>query len=144
MADTISDQTERLIQYSRRQLWSVLFILLLVGAAQLVDMLFVVRVPTAVMVPLAIAIAFVRPLKTKGLDFSKSNPAMKALQQDELRQFAQAKAFRNGFFVLLAYPPLCAFALTGLAVANPLPLVIESGAWLGAVVWLASLLWYDR
>ena len=69
---------------------------------------------------------------------------MQALRNDELRQFAQAKAFRNGFFVLLAYPPICAVALTWLAVANPLPIVVESGACLGAVVALASLLWYDR
>lgn len=144
MVETLADQTERLIQYSRRQLWSVLLILLLVGVALLIDMLFAVRVPAAIMVPIAIAAAFVRPLKTKGLDFSKSSPAMKAMRQDELRQFAQAKAFRNGFFVLLAYPPICACALTWLAVANPLPIVVESGAWLGAVVCLASLLWYDR
>lgn len=144
MVETISDQTERLIEYSRRQLWSVLCILLLVGIALLIDMLFAVRVPAAIMIPIAIAAAFVRPLRTKGIDFSKSSPAMKAMRQDELRQFAQAKAFRNGFFVLLAYPPICAFTLTGLAVANPLPIVIESGAWLGAVTCLASLLWYDR
>ena len=144
MAATTSDQTERLVQYSRRQLWAVLFILLLVGACLLVDMIFAVHLPAALVVPISIAAAFVRPLRTKGLDLSKSNPAIQALQHDELRQLAQAKAFRNGFFVLLAYPPLCAFVLTGLAVANPLPIVVESGAWLGVVVSLASLLWYDR
>jgi amino acid permease len=144
MTETISSQTERLAHYSRRQLWSVLFILLLVGVAMLVDMLFTVRLPAAVIIPIAIVAAFARPLSTKGLDFSKSNPAVQALRNDELRQFAQAKAFRNGFFVLLAYPPICAYMLTWLTVANPLPIVVESGAWLGAVVALASLLWYDR
>jgi len=144
MSAMTSDQTERLVQYSRRQLWSLLSVLLLVGVVMLIDMLFAVRVPAAILIPIAIAVAFARPLRTKGLDFSKSSPAMKAIRQDELRQLAQAKAFRNGFFVLLAYPPVCAFALTWLAVANPLPIVVESGAWLGAVVCLASLLWYDR
>jgi len=144
MSAMTSDQTERLVQYSRRQLWSLLSVLLLVGVVMLIDMLFAVRVPAAILIPIAIAVAFARPLRTKGLDFSKSSPAMKAIRQDELRQLAQAKAFRNGFFVLLAYPPVCAFALTWLAAANPLPIVVESGAWLGAVVCLASLLWYDR
>ena len=144
MTETMSSQTERLAHYSRRQLWSVLFILLLVGVAMLVDMLFALRLPAAVIIPIAIVAAFARPLSTKGLDFSKSNPAVQALRNDELRQFAQAKAFRNGFFVLLAYPPICAVVTTWLAVANPLPIVVESGAWLGAVVALASLLWYDR
>jgi hypothetical protein len=144
MTETIPNQTERLAQYSRRQLWSVLALLVLVGIVLLADMLFAVHVPAAILLPTAIALAFARPLKTKGLDFSKSNPAVQALRNDELRQFAQAKAFRNGFFVLLAYPPVCAYALTWLAVANPLPIVVESGAWLGAVVALASLLWYDR
>jgi hypothetical protein len=144
MTETIPNQTERLAQYSRRQLWSVLALLVLVGIVLLADMLFAVHVPAAILLPTAIALAFARPLKTKGLDFSKSNPAVQALRNDELRQFAQAKAFRNGFFVLLAYPPICAYALTWLAVANPLPIVVESGAWLGAVVALSSLLWYDR
>lgn len=144
MPATISDQTERLVQYSRRQLWAVLVILVLVGVAPLADMLFTVHLPAGAIVPISIAAAFIRPLRTKGLDFSNSNPAMKALRQDELRQLAQAKAFRNGFFVLLAYPPICAYLLTWLGVANPLAIVVESGAWLGAVVALASLLWYDR
>ncbi|WP_156116729.1 hypothetical protein [Massilia sp. 9096] len=144
MSATTSEHTEQLVRYSRRQLWSVLFILLLVGALFLVDMMFAVRLPGVVIVPIAIAAAFIRPLRTKGLDFSKSSPAMAALRNDELRQAAQAKAFRNGFFVLLAYPPLCAFALTGLSVPNALPIVVESGAWLGVVTSLASLLWYDR
>jgi hypothetical protein len=144
MTEAMSSQTERLAHYSRRQLWSVLAVLLLVGIVQLVDMLFAVHVPGVILLPTAIALAFARPLKTKGLDFSKSNPAVQALRNDELRQFAQAKAFRNGFFVLLAYPPICAVLATWLAVANPLTIVVESGAWLGAVVALASLLWYDR
>jgi hypothetical protein len=138
------DQTERLVQFSRRQLWFVLVFLLLLGGGSLLDLLVSVNVPMGVAVAVSIAVCVVKPLNTKGLDFSKSNPAMQALRNDELRQLAQYKAFRNGFFVLLAYPPACAFALIGLGVANPLAIVVESGAWLGAVTFLASLLWYDR
>lgn len=144
MVETMQGQTERLIEYSRRRLWAVLAMLLMIGLVFLVDMVFALRVPAALMIPIAIVVAFARPLRTKGIDFSQSSPAMKAMRQDELRQLAQAKAFRNGFFVLLAYPPICAFALTGLTVPDPLPIVVESGAWLGAVTCLASLLWHDR
>jgi hypothetical protein len=145
MSPTSTDQTERLVQFSRRQLWFVLVFLLVLGAGHLVDLYFPGKITALVSLPIFLVAFFAMPsLKTTGIDFSSSNPAMQALRNDELRQFALAKAFRNGFFVLLAYPPLCAFALTGLAVANPLPAVVVSGAWLGAVVFMASLLWYDR
>jgi hypothetical protein len=144
MRTLATDQTEPLVQLSRRQLWTMLVLLLLVGGAFLLDLVVNVHIAPVVSVMIPIAIVFMQPLKTKGLDLSKSNPALQALRSDELRQLAQAKAFRNGFFVLLAYPPLCAFALIGLGVANPLPILVESGAWLGAVTCLASLLWYDR
>jgi hypothetical protein len=145
MSPTSADQTERLVQFSRRQLWFVLVFLLLLGAGHLADMLVPGRISALVSLPLSIVVFFAMPsLKTDGIDFSSSSPAMRALQNDELRQLARAKAFCNGFFVLLAYPPICAFTLTGLAVANPLPAVVASSAWLGAVVCLASLLWYDR
>lgn len=141
------DQTERLVQFSRRQLWFVLTVLLLLGGAALLDAFFALNLPTGVSVGIGWCGAFfgaLRSQKMKGIDFSPNNPALRALRNDELRQAAQAKAFRNGFFVLLAYPPACAFALIGLGVADPLALVVESGAWLGAVTFLASLLWYDR
>lgn len=144
MSPTSSDPTERLVQFSRKQLWFVLVFLLVLGAGQLIDVFFPGKIPLLVGLPIAITIFFATPLKTDGIDFSSASPAMQALRNDELRQLARAKAFRNGFFVLLAYPPICAFTLTGLAVANPLPAVVGSGAWLGAVVCLVSLLWYDR
>jgi hypothetical protein len=125
----------------------VLVFLLALGVAFLLDLLdpFInLHIPPAVNVIFVIAIAFLNSLKGTGLDFSKSNPALQALHNDELRQLARAKAFRNGFFVLLAYPPLCAFALTALGVNNPLPILVETDAWLGVVTCLASLLWYDR
>jgi hypothetical protein len=145
MAPTSTDQTERLVQFSRRQLSFVLVFLLLLGAGHLVDLFVPGPISALVSVPLSVVVFFAMPsLKTDGIDFASSSLAMKALQNDELRQLARAKAFRNGFFVLLAYPPICAFTLTGLAVTDPLPAVVASGAWLGAVVFLASLLWYDR
>ncbi len=145
MSPMPADQTERLVQFSRRQLWCVLIFLLVLGAGHLVNLFVPGKSAALVSLPIFLAVFFAMPSpKTNGIGFASTSPAMKALQNDELRQFALAKAFRNGFFILLAYPPLCAIALTGWAVADPLPAVVASGAWLGAVVFLASLLWYDR
>lgn len=144
MSSIAQDQTERLVRYSRRQLWFVLVFLLLLGAGSVADALFAPRVSLLASIPVFIVLFLAFPLKTDGIDFSPSNPAVKALRNDELRQFAQNKAFRNGFLVMLAFPPACAFLLTGLGVANPLPAVVGGSAWVGAVVFLATLLWYDR
>jgi hypothetical protein len=144
MSSTTHDQTERLVRFSRRQLWCVLVFLLGLGASHLLDFFTTVHVPGTLTVLLIVALCVWNPLKPKDIDFSSKSPAMKAIRNDELRQAAQAKAFRNGFFVLLAYPPLCAFALIGLGVREPLAVVVASSAWLGAIVFLASLLWHDR
>jgi len=144
MSSMTRDQTERLVRFSRRQLWFALVFLLVLGASQLAGLFVTLHVPVAASVAIAVALGAWNPLKTRDIDFSSTSPAMRALRNDELRQQAQAKAFRNGFFVLLAWPPLCAFGLTWLGVANPLPAVVAGGAWLGAVVFLASLLWHDR
>lgn len=144
MPSTIQDQTERLVRFSRRQLWMVLVFLLVLGATSLLDLFVTLHMPGMVGVALIIALCVWKPLNTEDIDFSSKSPAMQALRNDELRQAAQAKAFRNGFFVLLAYPPICAFTLVGLGVAEPLAFVLTSSAWLGAVVFLASLLWHDR
>nr|AGU09873.1 hypothetical protein [uncultured organism] len=142
------EQAERLVQNSRFQLWYVLVLLLLIGASDLVDILFPnLGVPHAWVFPISIGASVIGALaasRWNGIDCSPTSPGMQALRNDELRRAAHAKAFRNGFFVLLAYPPLCAFALTGLGVADPLAFVVGSGAWLGAVVFLASVLWHDR
>ena len=144
MSQNAPGQLDLLVQFSRRQLWFVLVFLLVFGAAHLAGLFYPTHSPVLVCVPVFIALGLAAQLRKKGEDFSSASPAMKALRNDELRQFAQAKAFRNGFFALLAYPPLCALVLTGLSVPNALPAVVASGAWLGAVVFLASLLWYDR
>jgi len=148
MSSLLADHTEKLIRFSRRQLWCALVFLVLLGGAHLADGLFHLRLPAAASAMMLVCVVIVaatkNPRATKGVDFSSGSPAMQALRNDELRQFAQAKAFRNGFCMLLAYPPICAFVLTGLGFADPLPFVVGSGAWSGGVVFLASLLWYDR
>jgi hypothetical protein len=144
MSSTPHDQTERLVQFSRRQLWLALTFLLLLGAAHLLGLFGHTAIPAVAMVPILVAVFFGTAYKSGGIHARSDSAAMKALRNDELRQLAQAAAFRNGFFALLAFPPACAFLLTWLGTANPLPVVVGGSVWLGAVVFLSSLLWHDR
>lgn len=147
MAPAELDQAERLIRFSRHQLRWLLGFMLLLGGAFLVDLLApdtFAHVPA----PALWLVAGLALASSWGPGLEWGSPglvrAMRAWNNDELRRAAQAKAFRNGFFVLLVYPPVCAHLLTWLGVPGTLPLVVGSGAWLGFTTFLASMLWYDR
>lgn len=143
-----SEQIERLARYTRTQVWCVLGILLMAGAAVAIDA-FVPKasipdVPSWLMTAIGLLVYLLGKRTLSGVDFSSASPAWQAVQHDELRRHARAKAFRNGFFVMLVYPPLCAMTVPKLGVADPLGAVVVGGGWLGLVVFVASLLWYDR
>lgn len=139
------DQTETLIRHARRQLWGVLAVMGVLAALYVAHLVFphaVSRTEQALFlftILFAIAAPMKRQWKTPGV-----KRLWDAVRTDELRRFSEARAYRIGFFVLLACPPACAILLTGLEVANPLPHVIGISAWLGLVSFVASLLHYDR
>ena len=97
------------------------------------------------LLPIGLAIAvgvILRPTSVKG--FSLSGPGMKAILQDELRQFSLSRAYRNGFFAILVLQPLLAVLLTHQTSLNAVPLMGSVSVAVGAMVVLASVLWYDR
>jgi hypothetical protein len=140
-----TSQTEKLVQFSRRQLWLTLGLAVLFAVVVVVDRSVPGLFPVNAVVPLAI-IAFMLILhpRTKGIDLSPSNPALKALRNDELRQAALARAWRNGFLALLVLQPVAAFLMASSSATNPLAIMAGVSSWTGAVVFLASLLYYDR
>jgi hypothetical protein len=146
MSSDKPDQTEMLMRFSRRQLWFLLVGALLLAVATVIDIAFPgVALPSSVGVPLGIIVfVFVLYPSSKGIRWSRSNPAMKAIENDELRQVAQAKAFRNGFFAMLAVQPVVPLLLTWLSVPNSLGFMSAASAWTGGVVFLASFLYFDR
>jgi hypothetical protein len=151
MSIAASDNLEHLVHVSRRSLWVALGFILLCGGAGLVLLV----LPDAqaarmaknlmMMLPLVIvfAIAALR-MTAKGVSMNPSNPALQAIRNDELRQASLHRAYRNGFFALLTAQPLLAVLLTVLPGAYPVAVMAGAGSMAGAVVFLASLLYYDR
>jgi hypothetical protein len=80
----------------------------------------------------------------RGARTNPSDPAMKALLNDELRQHSMKLAYRNGFFAVLLAQPLLALAPTWIQVAHPVPLMACLTIVAGVVVMTASLLYFDR
>jgi asparagine N-glycosylation enzyme membrane subunit Stt3 len=70
--------------------------------------------------------------------------AMKAMRNDELRQASLARAWRNGFFAVLAAQPLLGFGLTWSGAAHGIGLMIAGTVCIGGGVALTTLQWYDR
>jgi hypothetical protein len=142
------NEAEIVQRYSRRSLWTGLLLFLLVGAAAA----FSLAAPEthafgllAKSLPIIIVCA-VAGLKVsaKGARIKLSARAMKALQNDELRQQSLKLAYRNGFFAVLLAQPLLALAPSWIEVAYPVPLMACLTLVTGVVVMMASLLYYDR
>lgn len=83
-----------------------------------------------------------RPIASKSL--RSSGPGMLAVLNDELRQFSLHRAYRNGFIAMLILQPLLALLISNIPATYPLVLMAAASATTGAIVVLASVLWYDR
>lgn len=68
--------------------------------------------------------------------------ALEAVRKDELRQASLHRAWRNGFFAVLALQPALALGLD--EAAHAAPLMAAAAVTIGTATVLASLLWYDR
>lgn len=145
------DQTDVLVRLSRRSLWLALGVILLLaatGAAQLAfpeSALAAAAAKLSMLLPLAIVIAAAALRRTAGgASLSPSNPALQAVRNDELRQFALNRAWRNGFIAVLLLQGPLALLLTATAPDNAVALMAGASVVTGAVVMLACLLYYDR
>jgi hypothetical protein len=145
------NEADQLVRYSRRGLWTMLFLFLVIGLPAAAALGF----PDSdwatylrrlwVPLPLIIVIALVA-LKSsaRGIRTDASSPAMKAMLNDELRQDSLKRAYRNAFFGMMMVQPLLAVAPAWIAVAHPAPLMACLTVLVGALVMTASLLYYDR
>jgi hypothetical protein len=142
---------EHLLQVSRRSLWLALGFIALFGAVGLVLLALpdtkAGRIAASLMslLPLMMVLALggLR-MRARGVSMAPSNPELRAIRNDELRQASLHKAYRNGFFALLLAQPLLVVLLTVIPGAYPIPMMAGAGSAIGAVVFLASLLYYDR
>lgn len=148
MRTEILNQSELLVLHSRRQLWVSLGLILLMGIAALAlnfdpeSNLAVVASKLFVFFPVFIVMA-IAALRRPGMRSDPADPAMKMILSDELRQTSLQRAYRNGFFVMLFAQPLLGLGLTVFAV-NTIWLACFLSLLAGALVFLASVLYYDR
>jgi hypothetical protein len=70
--------------------------------------------------------------------------ALKAVRNDELRQASLSRAWRNGFFAVLALQPVLAVGLTWSGAVDSVALMAAVTAFIGAATVHTSLLCYDR
>jgi hypothetical protein len=70
--------------------------------------------------------------------------ALEAVRRDELRQASLSRAWRNGFFAVLALQPVLAVGLTWSGAVDSVALMAAVTAFIGAATVHTSLLCYDR
>jgi hypothetical protein len=139
-----SNSIESLVKLSRRQLWAALGVIVALGIFAIAIL---TRLPlpansflTLLPVIVVIAVARRSPIK----DAAWSDDALQAIRKDELRQASLALAYRNGFIALLSVQPLLAVGLTALSAPNLLALMVCLSVLTGSLVFLGTLLYYDR
>ena len=132
-------------RYSRRSLWTLLFLIIVIGAFAALSYFYPAVSSMSIVIPVLTVIA-VAALRTsaKGADVNPSSPGMKAIINDELRQASMHRAFRNAFLAVLAVQPVLAFAPELVAIARPAPVMAIFTIWFGMMVMISSVLYYDR
>lgn len=132
-------------RYSRRSLWTALFLVNVIGAVSVLTYLYprVWRLSLVIPVATAIAAGALRS-SAKGANVDPSSPGMKAIINDELFLASVHRAFRNAFLAVLALQPLLALVPELVAIARPAPMMAIFTIWFGMVVMISSVLYYDR
>lgn len=144
MAEQLS-RTDRALRASRRQLFAVCGVLVVLGAGALIGFgpgtLTTQRHAVWLMLPVLVCV-LVAVLHGMGRDIDQRSREM--LQDDELRQASLQRAMRNGFFAMLGLQPVAALAMVSLSLEHQSALMATITVVAGSLTVLASLLWYDR
>ena len=130
-----------LVRYSRRSLWTVLALLLLIGVAGLSPLGSTSWMPP--LVPMAIVVAVIW-LKWSARSAGATPRTMERLLDDELRRRSLNLACRDALVIVMGLQPLLALALARWPVAVPAAFMAASTALAGVVSLIASLLVRDR
>jgi hypothetical protein len=134
---------------SRRHLLGALGLVLLLGLAALLSFgpAAAARAGHALWMLLPVMIA-ITAVALRGTGKPVDARALDAVRNDELRQASLQRAWRNGFFAVLALQPALALGLvwSGAAdgAAHCAALMAAAAVTVGTATVLASLLWYDR
>jgi hypothetical protein len=151
MTPTTRTGTDALVLYSRRSLWLALVLILMIGVPGALSLGFPDTAAGALfkrlanMLPIGIILAVVSLRSaTKRAHIDTSGAAMQAVRHDELRAASINRAYRNAFMGIMVLQPVLAVWLTRIAMADPLAFSACVTVLCGAVLLLASILYYDR
>lgn len=134
---------DSLVRLSHRSLWTAFFLIALLGASGMLQLLAPgsqAAQKLAMLLPLFIVIAVVGLRRVARPNAS----VMKIVRDDELRQAALARAYRSALFAVVVLQPLLAVGLTSFVIAQPVALITAATALTGALVFLGSFLYFDR
>lgn len=138
-----------LVRVSHLGLWMVLATILYVGAAMLVlllggpDVAEMAR-KSLFLLPVGNAIALGALRKKAGKAKCASSPGMRAVMNDELRQLALSKGYRNGFFAALIATITIAPIVSIAGVAKAPSVMMVFVVTVGVATMLGSVLYHDR
>ena len=132
------------VQFSRKGLWCAMLMLVVLTAGAL-QVLLAPGTERPLMVALPFIIIFICLAHAARRPATPQAAAqMRALQGDELRQHSLNKAYRNGFIGMLAMQPVLAILTLDIASGRMGAVMATATVAAGALVAIASVLWYDR
>lgn len=138
-----------LVRNSHMSLWILLGTILYVGSTILVMLLSGPEIAAKarwalILLPVIQGIAFGALRTRTGKSSCATSPQMRAVMNDELRQMALSKGYRNGFFATLV-TTVAASAMVSLAdVARAPAVIMVAVVTVGVSTMLASVLYHDR
>jgi hypothetical protein len=141
--------TDVLVRLSHMNLWVLLCTVVFVGSAMVLALLGGPALAgmarsALILLPVAIAIAIAAIRMKAGRPGCATSPQMRAVMNDELRQHALSKAYRNGFFAAMVATVAVASILSFTGVERALAVMLVAVLTIGVGTMLASVLYYDR
>ncbi len=143
------DKTDKLVRQERRGIWLSLASVLVLGFVLVLD--HTTQVPTTVrhalltLLPLGIVFGTIWVNRgQRGIRESELRESRQAVMHDELRQVAMQRAYKAAFLILLGALAAYAVACAVVRIDWSAQIVAATMVALGAAVFLAAFLIYDR
>ncbi len=145
------DATDTLTRFARRCLWLALLLVLPLGGYAVLANAFpqstafqhAGKLMSLLPIAIIFAIAWLASSR-RGQPASGTNPAMRAVMNDELRHASMHKAYRFAFFGMLLCQPLLGVTLLWMPLAAAPQVMSTATVVVGVTVFLTTFLFCDR
>lgn len=143
--------TDTLTRFTRRGLWLALLLILLLGGYAVLANAFpqstashyAGRLMSLLGIAIIVAVVWLASSR-RGQRISATNPAMRAVMDDEWRHASMHKACRMGFFGMLSCQPLLGIAFLWIPLTAAPQIMATVTIVVGVSVFLATFLFCDR